>query len=119
MDVVPADPRPAPAGLLTAGPRAAAGVRPDGTVAIADVQWRERVSVQGRVRSVRVEPAPHSVLLDVEVWDDTGGLTAVFYGRHRIAGVEPGARVRLTGRVGEADGHLAIANPAYELLPPD
>jgi hypothetical protein len=42
---------------------------------------------------------------------------ALFYGRSRIAGVEPGSRIRLHGTVRvSADGHLAMINPAYELL---
>lgn len=46
-----------------------------------------------------------------------GQLTAFFYGRTQITGVEPGIRIRLHGTVGiGADGHPAMINPAYELL---
>jgi hypothetical protein len=56
-------------------------------------------------------------VLACEVADSTGELTALFYGRARIPGVEPGTRIRLHGTVGiGADGHPAMANPAYELL---
>ena len=49
--------------------------------------------------------------------DSTGELTAVFYGRTQIAGLEPGRRVRLRGMVGiGADGRPAMINPAYDLL---
>jgi hypothetical protein len=44
-------------------------------------------------------------------------LTAVFYGRAHIAGLEPGAQIRLRGMVGIGDhGRLVMINPAYELL---
>ena len=44
-------------------------------------------------------------------------LTAVFYGRTQIAGLEPGRRIRLRGMVGiGADGRPAMINPAYDLL---
>ena len=46
----------------------------------------------------------------------TGGVRLLFFGRTRIAGLEPGAALRATGRVGEYKGHLALANPKYELL---
>ena len=45
------------------------------------------------------------------------GLTAVFRGRAHIAGLEPGAQIRLRGMVGIGDGgRRAMINPAYELL---
>jgi hypothetical protein len=56
-------------------------------------------------------------VLAYEVADSTGELTAVFYGRTQIAGVEPGRQVRLHGMVGiGGDGHPAMINPACEVL---
>jgi hypothetical protein len=56
-------------------------------------------------------------VLACEVADSTGELTAVFYGRAHIPGLEPGRRIRLRGMVGiGADGHPAMINPAYDLL---
>jgi hypothetical protein len=47
----------------------------------------------------------------------TGELTAVFYGRAHIPGLEPGRRIRRRGMVGiGADGRPAMINPAYDLL---
>ncbi len=43
----------------------------------------------------------------------------MFYGRRRIAGLEPGVLVRVEGRIGNHNGFLAVANPAYQLLPAD
>jgi hypothetical protein len=60
---------------------------------------------------------PDSNVLACEITDSTGALTAVFYGRTQIAGLEPGCRVRLRGMVGiGADGRPAMINPAYDLL---
>jgi hypothetical protein len=89
----------------------------DGTIAIGDVAWRERAQVEGRIRAVRVTPVSDSPSLECEVVDPTGGLAVLFYGRRKIAGIEPGARIRLDGMVGDFNGHLAMANPVYELLP--
>ena len=58
-----------------------------------------------------------STVLACEVADATGELTAVFYGRTHIEGLEPGTQIRLRGMVGIShDGHPAMINPAYELL---
>jgi hypothetical protein len=59
---------------------------------------------------------PDSNTLACEVADSTGELSAVFYGRTQIAGLEPGRRIRLRGMVGIGDGRPAMVNPAYELL---
>jgi hypothetical protein len=57
--------------------------------------------------------------LRCELVDDTGGVTLLFYGRRSIAGIEPGVKLRVEGRVGEYKGHLAIANPLYTIEPSD
>ncbi|MGH3404390.1 MAG: hypothetical protein ACRDRJ_18075 [Streptosporangiaceae bacterium] len=49
--------------------------------------------------------------------DSTGDLTALFYGRTHIAGIEPGRQIRLRGMVGIGDdGRPAMVNPRYELV---
>ena len=63
-------------------------------------------------------PAGGSSVLACTVADSTGQLTALFYGRSHIAGVEPGARIRLTGAFGISDGMPGMINPTYELLSP-
>jgi len=76
-------------------------------------------TVQGRLHAAEIrscKPAGNT-MLTFEVGDSTGRLSAVFYGRAQIAGIEPGTRIRLHGTVGiGADGHPAMINPAYELL---
>jgi hypothetical protein len=57
-------------------------------------------------------------VLACQVTDSTGEVSAVFLGRAHIAGIEPGNRIRLEGKVGiGADGRPTMINPAYELLP--
>ncbi|WP_194892820.1 amino acid permease [Catenulispora pinisilvae] len=84
---------------------------------ISTVQWRQRAAVQGRVRSVAVSPVKGSPALEAELYDSSGGITLVFYGRRSIPGIEPGALMRVEGMIGEMEGHLAMANPTYKLLP--
>jgi amino acid transporter len=91
------------------------GPRADGTTPISALAWRQRATVQGRVKMVQVGTAAGKSL-EVQVFDDTGGIRLLFFGRTRIPGIAPGALIRATGRVGEYKGHLAIANPHYDLV---
>jgi amino acid transporter len=88
----------------------------EGATRIGDLAWRGRATVEGQVRGVRVAPLSGAPSLEVELWDPSGGVTLVFYGRRSIPGIEPGARLRATGTVGELHGCLAVANPRYELV---
>lgn len=90
---------------------------PGDPIPISAVRWRNRATLEGRIRSVYVSPVSGSPALEAELYDETGGITLVFLGRRAIPGVEPGARIRVNGMVGETEGYLAMANPTYVLLP--
>jgi amino acid transporter len=78
-----------------------------------------RAVVEGRIRVVEIKPVERNSVMACEISDNTGALTALFYGRSHIPGLVCGARVRLRGTVGfRADGHPVMINPAYELLFP-
>jgi hypothetical protein len=83
---------------------------------IGEIQWRKRAQVQGRVTSIKSAPRGSAPFLQVEVWDQTGGVTLQFLGRRDIAGLEVGSQIRAEGMVGEEEGSLTILNPSYELL---
>ena len=91
------------------------GERPVGGQPIGDVTWRERATVTGEVRSVRLAALADSPSLEVELWDESGGVTLLFYGRRSIPGIHTGTRMTAVGTVGERGGRLAIANPVYRL----
>jgi amino acid transporter len=91
-------------------------VPPPGIDSIGSLTGPGRATVEGRVHSIEIRPAGQSSVLACTVSDSTGELTALFYGRSHIAGVEPGARIRLTGAVGIRDGQPAMINPNYVLL---
>jgi hypothetical protein len=92
-------------------------VPPPGTDPIGSLREPRQATVQGRLRTAQVRPVPRNNVLACAVADSTGELTAVFYGRTQIAGVEPGRQVRLHGMVGiDGNGHPAMINPACELL---
>jgi hypothetical protein len=101
------------------GSARSAPVRREGVTAIAHVRFRQRVTVEGRVRSVRVQPLAAAPSIEVVLVDDTGALSAVFFGRRAIPGVSAGTRMRVEGMAGESRGRLALLNPTYELLAND
>jgi amino acid transporter len=90
-------------------------VRP-GVTPIASVTRNGKATVEGRVHSVEIRPVEHSCVLAFQVADATGEITALFYGRTHIPGVEPGSMIQLRGRVGVKDTGTVMVNPAYELL---
>jgi amino acid transporter len=92
-------------------PAARPGVTP-----IAAVTRNGKATVEGRIHSVEIRPVEHSCVLACLVTDGTGEITALFYGRTHIPGVETGSRILLRGRVGVQDSGLVMINPAYELI---
>ena len=83
---------------------------------IGEIQWRKRAQVQGRVTSIKTAPRGAAPALQVEIWDETGGVSLQFLGRRDIAGLEVGSQMRAEGMVGEDGGSMVILNPSYELL---
>jgi hypothetical protein len=74
-----------------------------------------KFTVEGRVRVVEIRSVQSNSVLACELSDSTGDLTALFYGRSKIAGMMCGSRVRLRGQVGIKEGVPVMVNPAYEL----
>ena len=83
---------------------------------IGEIQWRKRAEVVGRVTGIRVAPKKSSPLVEIEIWDETGGVRLQFIGRREIAGLEVGSTLRAEGMVGDEDGKLTILNPSYEII---
>lgn len=91
---------------------------PDGAQRpIGDIAYKDLVTISGRVKSVQIGSVAGRSL-EVEVYDPTGGIRLLFFGRTSIPGIAPGACLQVTGRVGEYRGHLAVANPRYDLVSP-
>jgi len=83
---------------------------------IGAIQWRKRAEVVGRVTGIRVAPKSSAPLVEIEIWDETGGVRLQFIGRREIAGLEVGSTLKAEGMVGELDGKLTILNPSYEII---
>ena len=93
------------------GQAAAARVTP-----IGSLPGPGKATVEGRVISLAIRPVERNSVLACEVSDDTGSLTALFYGRNHIPGLDRGSRIRLQGTVGMRSGGPVMINPLYELL---
>jgi amino acid transporter len=111
------EPTPSPAGTGALNGTTGSPSRGAGVSAIGEVTGARKATVEGKVRSVEIHPVENSCVFDATVTDETGTLTAKFYGRTSIPGFEPGAHVRLAGKVSMREGGPAMINPAYELLP--
>jgi hypothetical protein len=90
---------------------------PAGVDSIAGLSVPGRAMVEGRLHATESRSIQGNRILVGRVGDSTGEMTAVFYGRAQIPGVEPGTRIRLAGKVCAGDDGLpSMINPAYELL---
>ncbi len=88
---------------------------------IAEVSEGESVTIQGEVISSRnIRLRGRMSLAVLQLRDDTGTITATFFGRGFMANTafRPGVRGLFTGMVGQYKG-LALKNPEYELLSGD
>jgi hypothetical protein len=90
-------------------------VEGSGCCSIAAAPDRERIQLQGALRTVTLRPRGGVPALEAELFDGTDVLTLVWLGRRRITGVGPGREVRVEGRIGVQDGHRVMFNPRYEL----
>ena len=87
-------------------------------VQIAFAQIGEDATITGRVASVKTKrPRPKMVIVEIEVVDDTGVLTASFFRQPWIAEqIHVDDEVALSGKVLFAYGYRQMKSPFYEVL---
>ena len=88
-----------------------------GCSSIEELSPRRTARVAGEISSVRIVPRAGAPSLEVGVSDGRGVLTAVFFGRRKIAGLSPGRRLVVEGMVAPLNNRAYMYNPVYELLP--
>lgn len=88
-----------------------------GAEAVVDCPRGKRVTVTGRLTSVRYTPRTNLPTLEAELFDGSGSVTLVWLGRRRIAGIEPGRTLSAEGRLALRDDRKVIFNPRYDLEP--
>jgi hypothetical protein len=113
-----ADAAAADAGLAADGSLYDRPVPPPGVRPIGSLTKPGKATVEGRVYAVEIRPVERNTVLAAEIADSTGHMTALFYGRSHIAGLDCGCRVRFRGQVGMRPDGPVMINPAYELVAP-
>ena len=85
---------------------------------ISALEARKPGTAAGEISSVRIVPHDGSPWLEATITDGTGTMIAMWTGRRRIAGIAPGKRLMVSGRMAPAgmSSRLMVYNPAYELL---
>lgn len=78
-----------------------------------------RATLCGTVKSVTIQPRAGVPGLEVDLFDGTGHVTLIWLGRRSIAGIDPGRRLTVTGRITCDVEHRQMFNPRYELHPVD
>jgi hypothetical protein len=89
-----------------------------GLVEIAQAPDREKVVVQGTLRTVTLRPRGGVPALEAELYDGSGSINVIWLGRRRIGGISPGRGIRVQGRIGVHGGERIMFNPRYDLRSP-
>lgn len=87
-----------------------------GGTPVSELPDRQPACVCGTLKAVTLRPRAGVPALVAELYDGTGVLTLVWLGRRQIAGIEPGRKLRVRGRVTQKDGGRVVFNPSYELI---
>ena len=89
--------------------------RQAGAVPMSDVVPGVVARVHGVVSTITFRPRQVLPLLEVDLYDGSGGISLVWLGRRRLSGIEPGRALTASGRVVSYRGRAAIFNPRYTL----
>ncbi|WP_067482619.1 OB-fold nucleic acid binding domain-containing protein [Actinomadura hibisca] len=87
----------------------------EGATPITACGARQRHCVAGTLRTVTLRPRGGAPALEAELYDGTDVINLVWLGRRKIAGIDPGRRLRAEGLVSVQDGRKVMFNPRYEL----
>jgi RecG-like helicase len=92
-------------------------VRSEGSQPIRTCEDRQRVQLTGTISTVTINPRAGHPALEVELRDGSGAVTLVWLGRRQIPGIDPGRKIKVSGRISCQAGQRLLYNPRYELLP--
>lgn len=83
---------------------------------IGEAADRGAVRIRGEVAGLQVVPRAGAPSLEVTLDDGSGRAVAVFTGRKRVGGLDPGRSVEVEGMARRDRGRLVLVNPGYTLL---
>lgn len=90
-----------------------------GSTLIEELQRGEQIQVTGIVKSVTVQPKTQVPSFEVEISDGSGSLMVIWLGRKQVAGINPGTRIEVEGRITFLSGKPCLHNPVYKILSND
>lgn len=94
-------------------PRTPAPARP-----IAGLRPQSRVAITGTIRCARAVTVGSSPSCQFTLVNGTAGeLDVLFLGWSRVAGLRPGTRITVAGRLGTHNGQPTLWNPRYWIEP--
>ena len=93
-------------------PGARGGGAPD---TVASIDDRRKAHLAGVISSLVVLPRSAAPAVEAELDDGTGTIALVWLGRDRIPGIEPGARLSVTGFAARRGGRRVMYTPRYEI----
>jgi RecG-like helicase len=88
-----------------------------GCTPMSELVDRQEATVSGTVRAITLRPRVNVPALVVDLYDGSRTINLVWLGRRTIGGIEPGTKLRASGRVTMTRGTPTIFNPAYEIVP--
>jgi hypothetical protein len=64
---------------------------------------------------VELSPKDSAATLEAELFDGTDDVILIWVCRREIAGIEPGRKIKVRGRMAIRNGRKVLYNPHYEL----
>ena len=87
-----------------------------GADTVATCAGRQRVVLQGIIRTVTLPPRSEAPRMEAEFDDGSGTITLVWLGRREVPGILAGTVLRVAGRLSVQRGGFVLYNPKYELV---
>ena len=87
-----------------------------GSTLIEEIERGETIQVTGVVKSATIRPINQVPAYEVEISDGSGSLIIIWQGRKHVAGIEPGTRLEVEGRITFLSGKPCLHNPVYKIL---
>ena len=87
-----------------------------GSTLIDEIERGETIQVTGIVKTATIKPNSQVPAYEVEISDGSGSLIIIWQGRKHVAGIEPGTRIEVEGRITFLSGKPCLHNPVYKIL---
>lgn len=87
-----------------------------GSTLIEEIERGKTIQVTGVVKTATIKPNNQVPAYEIEIFDGSGNLIVIWQGRKHVAGIEPGTRLEVEGRITFLSGKPCLHNPVYRIL---